>query len=79
MPLGTPYLPETVPVQINGAESSQSVAQMTALFGAGNIRTATKTFSFHYRGHTVQFHKGVPVVVDAGLAAALTAASAPVA
>lgn len=78
MPLGTPYLSETVPVQIGGAESSQSAAQMTTLFGAGNIKTASKTFAFHYRGHVVHFPKGYPVVVDAGLAAALAAAGAPV-
>lgn len=78
MPLGSPFVNDTVANHANGVVGAYSPAQITAAYGAGNVKTASKNFVFHYRGHSVTFHKGVPVVVDAGLAAALAAASAPV-
>jgi hypothetical protein len=78
MPLGTPFLPDTTVVMTNGAVSALSAAQVNTAFGAGNCRTSSKNFAFHYKGHTINFPKGVPVPVDAALAAVLTAAGAPV-
>lgn len=78
MPLGTPFLPDLSSVFANGTVGSLSAAQVNAAFGAGNCRTSSRNFAFHYKGHTINFLKGVPVPADAGLAAALTAAGAPV-
>lgn len=78
MALGAPYLPVAVPCITNGVISNLSASDMSARFGAGNIKTASAPFVIHHRGHTIAFAKGVPMVVDAALASALTAANAPV-
>lgn len=73
-----PFLPETTTVSINGVHANLSSAQVTTAFGAGNVKTASKSFTIAYNSHQVQFRAGVPMVVDAKLAAALVAAGAPV-
>jgi hypothetical protein len=78
MPLGTPFLPDTTSSHANGVMGNLSAAQVNTAFGAGNCRTSSVNFAFHHRGQTITFSKGVPVPVDAALAAALTAAGAPV-
>jgi hypothetical protein len=78
MPLGTPYISDLSSSSTNGVTSALSAAQVNTAFGAGNCRTSSVNFAFHYKGHTITFPKGVPVPVDAALAAALTAAGAPV-
>lgn len=78
MPLGCPFVPDTIADHANGVTGSQTPATLATKYGAGNIKTASKNFTIHYRGHSVHFVKGVPVVVDVGLAAALAAISAPV-
>lgn len=78
MPLGTSLIPDNVANASRGVVGNLTAAQVMTTYGAGNVKTASKTFTFHYKGHSVSFPKGVPVVVDAGLAAALLAANAPV-
>lgn len=68
----------TVPNMVNGTLQQLTPAQLATQYGAGNIRTPSKNFALNFRGHHVQFASGVPVVVDAKLAAALTAVGAPV-
>lgn len=68
----------TVSNMINGSVQQLSPVQLATLYGAGNIRTPSKNFALNFRHHHVVFTSGVPVVVDASLAAALTAAGAPV-
>lgn len=78
MPLGTPYVPDTVPYVAGGITQQLTAAQMNTAFGAGNVKTATKTFSIVVGGHTVSFVKGVPRACDAALLAALIAHNCPV-
>jgi hypothetical protein len=78
MTLGTTFVNEALPVAVGGSIINMTAAQATTQFGSGNIKTPTKNFSIAYRGHTVVGRVGVPIVVDAGLLAALTAAGAPV-
>lgn len=78
MPLGTSYIGDTVANHSNGTVGNLTPAQVTATYGSGNVKTASRTFSIHYNGHVVTFPKSVPVVVDAKLAAYLTAGGYPV-
>ena len=80
MTLGTSYVPDSLPVAVApGQIANLTAAQASTLFGAGNIKTPTAHFVISYRGQQIVGRKGVPMVVDAGLLAALTAAGAPVA
>jgi hypothetical protein len=63
----------------NGVTQELTAAQLSTAYGAGNIKTPSKDFVFPYKGHHIKFTNGKPKVVDAQLAAALTAAGAPVA
>ena len=69
---------EFVSVVVNGVMTAQTPAQIAASFGAGNIKTATKDFAFNWRGHTIRFARGVPVVVTPELTTALALHGAPV-
>jgi len=62
----------------NGQLQELTAAQLTAKYGAGNIKTPTKNFAVRHNGHLLQFYKNIPVVVDAALAATFTAVNAPV-
>lgn len=79
MAIGTPFVPDTVPVISGGVISNQTAAQLTATFGSGNIKTPTKNFSLNINGHTVAFRAGVPVVTDARMLALFTLHGCPVA
>lgn len=70
--------PNTTPNMINGVEQELTPAQASTLYGSGNIKTPTKSFSLNYKGLHMNFFKGVPVVCDTALLAALAATSAPV-
>jgi hypothetical protein len=76
MTIGSAFVPDTTAVSINGVISNLTESQMSTQFGASNIKTPTKDFSFAYGGHTLYFRSGMPVVMHAGLQAALTAAAA---
>ncbi|PUA19587.1 hypothetical protein [Glaciimonas sp. PCH181] len=78
MPLGTSYLTETVPYVASGVTQQLTPAQMNATFGAGNVKTATKSFSIVQNGQTINFIKNVPRYCDAGLLALLVLHNAPV-
>ena len=78
MTIGSPTVLDTVPVAIGSVIQNHSQAALTNVFGAGNIKTPTKSFSIFYNGHTLSFNKGVPFVADSALQATLTANSAPV-
>lgn len=78
MPLGTPFIPDTIASASRGVIGNLTPAQVVTTYGAGNVKTASKNFVFHYKGHSISFPKGVPIPVDPGLAAALLAANAPV-
>lgn len=79
MPLGTSYIPDTTAFHAAGVTQALTVAQMNALYGAANVKTATTSFSFNWNGVSVNFVKGLPVYCDAGLLAKLSALGAPVA
>lgn len=53
-------------------------AQLTAKYPSATLKTPTRSFNFHFQGHTVAFTQGRPVMCQPDLLAALTAASAPV-
>lgn len=78
MPLGTSYIPDTTAFHAAGVTQQFTVAQMGTQFGAGNIKTATTSFTFNQNGHFVNFTKGRPVFCDAALLAKLAALGAPV-
>ena len=79
MPLGTTYIPDTTAYHTAGVTQSLTVAQMNTLYGAGNVKTATSSFSFARNGHYINFIKGRPVFCDADLLTQLSALGAPVA
>jgi hypothetical protein len=53
-------------------------AQLTAKYPGLTLKTATKSFAFPFKGHTVHFSKGIPVMCAPDLLAALISASAAV-
>lgn len=62
----------------NGVLQELTPAQASTVYGGGNIKTPTKNFTLNYKGMHVNGFKGVPLVCDAALLAALAATSAPV-
>jgi hypothetical protein len=77
--LGTSLLTDTIPHAVgNGQMQQLTAAQLSTKYGAGNLRTPSANFTLRFEGQIVHFYKNVPMVVTAALAAALTAASAPV-
>lgn len=75
---GVSLVPDMVGVAVGSTISNQTVAQLTATYGAGNIKTPTKDFSLNVNGHVVAFKKGVPVVTNAQLNALFTLHNCPV-
>lgn len=71
--------PTTVTNVVNGVIQEQTAAQISAQYGAGNVKTASRSFAINHKGLHVNFFKGMPVVCDAALIAALAATGAPVA
>jgi hypothetical protein len=78
MPLGTPYIPDTITDVANGVHAARTAAAFSAAH-PGVTLTPSASFRFHYNGHLLTFTKNVPFITDAKLTAALTAAGAPVA
>ena len=76
MSSGTIYPSEVVGSVASLVTETLTPAQVIAQFGA-SAKTPTRAFVFTYRGQHIAFTKGVPVVCDDTLIAALTAAGAP--
>lgn len=55
-----------------------TAAQLTTKYSGQTLKTPSVSFSFPFKGHTINFLAGVPTMCAADLLAALTAASAPV-
>lgn len=71
--------PNTVPHSGGGGVLQElTPAALVAKYGAGNVKTPTKNFSIKFGNGHVNGLKGIPIVCDAALLAALAAASAPV-
>ena len=68
----------TVSNVVNGVHQELTAAQTSTAYGSGNIKTPTANFTLPYKGSHVQGRKGIPLVCDAALRAALSAAGAPV-
>jgi hypothetical protein len=77
MAAGNPLAHELSSNVNSGVTQALTPSQMMAQFGS-SLRTASRSFGITFRGHHIAFNKGVPVVCDAALIAALTAAGAPV-
>lgn len=75
---GVSLVPDMIPSVVGRTVSNQTVAQMTATYGAGNIKTPTKDFSLSVNGHLVAYRKGVPVVTNAALNALFALHNCPV-
>lgn len=78
MPVGTPYIPDTVADAAGGVTKNLTKAQAVTKFGASFVKEATLPFSITYRGQVISMSKGQFIITDAALNAALTAAGAPV-
>lgn len=78
MPLGTSLVNDLIPDMQNGHTVMLTSAQLSTKYGSGNIKTPSANFAIMYKGQHVQFVKNVPLVVDSGLATALSNAGAPV-
>lgn len=59
--------------------SKLTAAELTSKYSGLTIKTPTASFGMSYRGMTLHFRSGDPVMCDTALLAALTAAGAPVA
>lgn len=71
--------PNTIPHAAgNGQLQELTAAQISTKYGSGNIKTPTANFSINYKGQHLVGYKNIPIVCDAALIAALTAAGAPV-
>lgn len=70
--------PNTVPNVTKGVMQEMTPAQASTAYGSGNIKTPTKNFTLNYKGLHMSCFKGVPIICDAALLAALVAVSAPV-
>lgn len=71
--------PNSIPHAVgNGQLQELTPAQVSTKYGSGNIKTPTANFNINYKGMHLVGYKGVPIVCDAALLAALTAAGAPV-
>lgn len=79
MPVGTPYLKDTIPHAAgNGQHQELSAAGLAAKYGAANVKTPTAHFSVNIKGHHFTGRKGIPFVTTPELLAALTATGAPI-
>lgn len=79
MTIGTPYVDESIAVAVgNGQHQQMTAAQVSTLYGAGNVKTPTAHFSIPVGPNLVTCRKNLPIVKSPELSAALTAAGAPV-
>lgn len=79
MPIGTPFITDTISHAVgNGQLQQLTAAQISTKYGAGNVKTPSANFTLRFEGQLLHFYKNVPFVVTTSLAAALTAANAPV-
>lgn len=66
-------------VAANGVMQELTAAQMASALPAGyTIKTPTKNFTLSYKSTHMNCFKGIPIICDAAILAALTATSAPV-
>lgn len=71
--------PNSVPHAVGTGQLQElTPAQVVTKYGAGNVKTPTKNFTLNYKGLHMNCFKGIPIVCDASLLAALVATSAPV-
>lgn len=78
MPLGTPYILDTV-AESQPDSSIEQVTPAAALTQyAGNVKTPSQNFGIAVNGQVVSCLNAVPIVTTGGLAAAFSAAGAPV-
>ncbi len=70
--------PNTVTHVVNGQISELTPAQISTVYGSGNIKTPTKNFTLSYKGIHLNCFKNIPIVCDAALIAAFAATGAPV-
>lgn len=70
--------PTTIGNVINGVHQELTPAQAATAYGAPNVKTPTKNFTLNYKGMHLNGFKGIPIVCDAALLAALAATGAPV-
>ncbi|MDE2354167.1 MAG: hypothetical protein KGL17_04000 [Betaproteobacteria bacterium] len=68
----------TVPMVINGVHAELAPASVAAAVPGKTVKTPTKNFTITYQGLHISGMKGIPIVCDAAMLAALTATSAPV-
>jgi hypothetical protein len=62
----------TLPAAVgNGQISDLTAAQASTKFGAGNIRTPVANFTLIIGGHVMHGRRGVPILCDAAMLAAL--------
>ena len=79
MPLGTPYLTDSIAhVAGNGQHQELSSAALSTKYGAGNVKTPTANFTVNVKGHIFSGKRNVPFVTSPEMLAALTAAGAPI-
>jgi len=79
MTLGTSYIAETVAVAVgNGQHAQMTAAQVSTLFGAGNVSTPSAHFEISVGPNLIDCRKSLPIVKSAELSAAFAAAGAPV-
>jgi len=76
--IGVSLIPDLIPSAVGKNIVNQTVAQMTATYGAGNIKTPTKDFSLNVNGRLVDYRKSVPVVTNAALNALFALHNCPV-
>ena len=79
MPLGTPYISDTISNAVgNGQHQELSATALSTKYGAGNVKTPTANFTVNIKGHLFQGKKNVPFVTTPEMLAALVAAGAPI-
>jgi hypothetical protein len=79
MPLGTPYILDTVAESQPDSTLEQVTPAAALTQYAGNVVTPSQNFGIVINGQVTQCLNGVPIVTTGGVAAALTAAGAPAA
>jgi hypothetical protein len=67
------------PDMSNGQVTKLTAAELTTKYSGLTLKTPTANFAFPYRGIIMDCRSGQPIMCDAALLAAFTAASAPVA
>jgi hypothetical protein len=78
MPLGTPYILDTVAESQFDSTIEQVTPAAALTQYSGNVKTPSQNFGIMCNGQVLEYLNAVPLVTTGGLAAALTAAGAPV-